>query len=142
MKRIAMIATVLCICIAFVSTVFAQAKPAEKPAVATEKGPAAKAQEKKFAGVVTAVDVKAKSLTAKDPLAPKDKKSEIMFDVAMAKFASGTKLEELKVGDNVAVEYAEKDGKNVATAVAKAPAKPEKEKKADEAKPAPAPAKK
>jgi len=160
MKKALMIALALLISVAFVTTVFAQAKPAEKPAAAPEKAAPAKADKPakaapakakvmKFAGEVVSVDAAAKTFVAKS------KKGEMTFDAANAKFAKGTKFEDMKAGDKVAVKYEEKDGKNVASAIAKATPKAKKpapkkeeapaaEKKAEPAKPATpaAPAKK
>jgi hypothetical protein len=59
-------------------------------------------------------------------LVVKGKKGEVTFDVTSAKFATGTKLEELKAGDSIGVEYVEKDGKNVATLLGKVRPRPER----------------
>jgi len=149
MKKALMIALALLISVAFVTTVFAQAKPAEKPAatdkpvmkvdkpVKAEKAEKpAKAKGKAFAGEVVKAEATA--------LVAKDKKGEMTFDVSGVK---GYKAEDYKAGDKVVVKYAEKDGKNVASAIKKAPPKKEKkvEKKeapikAEPAKPATPPA--
>lgn len=155
MKKALMIALALLISVAFVTTVFAQAKPAEKPAatnkpvmkvdkpVKAEKAEKpAKAKGKAFAGEVVKAEATA--------LVAKDKKGEMTFDVSAVK---GFKAEDYKAGDKVVVKYAEKDGKNVASVVKKAPAKKaekaeKKEKKVEKkeapvkAEPATPPAKK
>jgi hypothetical protein len=119
MKKALMIALALLISVAFVTTVFAQAKPAvpatpAAPATVTEKPAKVEkaAKAKAFTGQV--VNAEATALVAKD------KKGEMTFDVSGVK---GYKAEDYKAGDKVVVKYAEKDGKNVASAVKKAPAK-------------------
>jgi osmotically-inducible protein OsmY len=52
-----------------------------------------------------------------------NKKGEMTFNVSAAKFAKNVKFEDLKAGDKIAVKYEEKDGTNMATGVAKIPAK-------------------
>ena len=134
MKKILMVVCVLFISIAFVSTVFAQAKPAaapEKAAPAPEKAepkadkPADKPKPKPkpagFYGEVTNVDVAAKTLTVK---AAKD---AVTFDMANAKFKGYKDANEIKVGDKVAAKYS-KDGIDVKKIAAAKPAKEKKEK--------------
>jgi hypothetical protein len=82
--------------------------------------PAARKATKSFVGVVVNVNTSAMTL------ALKGKKGEEAFDVASAQYATGTRLEEIKAGDNIGVEYLVKDGKNVATLVAKVRPKGEK----------------
>ena len=117
MKKVLMIVMVLLISLAFVTTVMAQDKT-----TATEKAekmaPTVKA--KRWAGDVVSVDMAAKTVVAKN------KKGEMTFDVSAAKFAKNVKFEDLKAGDNIAVKYETKDGKNMATGVTKAPEKKEK----------------
>jgi len=141
MKKALMIVLALLISVAFVTTVFAQAKPAEKPA-ATEK-PAAKVEKPAKAEKAEKVEKKAESKTFTGKvvsadataLVAKDKKGEMTFDVSGVK---GYKAEDYNAGDKVVVKYAEKDGKMMASAIKKQAAKtPAKEKKgAEPAKPA------
>ena len=105
MKRALLVLLVLVIGAAFVTTVFAQT--AGKPA--TEKAPAVH----KMAGEVVAVDGVAKMLGVKGS------KGEVKFDVASAKWTGYKAMDEVKAGDKVSVRYVEKDGKMVATAIAK-----------------------
>jgi predicted lipid-binding transport protein (Tim44 family) len=145
MKRVLMMALVLLISVAFVTTVFAQAKPeakqVDKPAAAPEKTPtpekkvekkeATKPAEKKeamktFKGEFVSMDAAAKTIAAKDA------KGEITFDIAGVK-----KMAELKAGQKIMVRYTEKDSKMLAKIVVKQAAKNEAPKK-EEAKPAPA----
>ena len=149
MRKALMFALVLLISVAFVTAVFAQAKPEAKPAdqpaaVAAEKAPAAEktpAPEKKaektarariFKGELVTMDGAAKTIVAKDG------KGEMTFDVSGVK-----KMAELAAGDKIMIAYVEKDGKMVAKNVAKkaakkSPAKMEKKEAPgkEEAKPA------
>ena len=150
MKKVLMMALALLISVAFVTTVFAQAKPEAKPApapaAAPEKAPApapekkADKPEKKeapkaksFKGEFVSMDAAAKTIVAKG------EKGDMTFDVAGVK-----KMAEFKAGDKIMVSYMEKDGKMVAKKVVKQAAKKEAPKKEapkkEEAKPAPAPA--
>jgi cold shock CspA family protein len=168
MKKVLLVVLALLISVAFVTTVFAQSEKAissgaaatgqpQKPMApgpkdtgapsVTKAGPAASAGAAKalvFKGEVVSVDAAAKTLVVKD------KKGEKTFDYSNVK-----KMAELKAGDKVSLQYAEKDGKlwaaNVQKAGAKAPAKTEAtaistgaqaagEAKPAPAKPAPAPA--
>lgn len=107
MKKVLMIVMVLIISVAFVTTVMAQDKP---------KG-------NSWVGTVVSVDTAAKKVVAKN------KTGEMTFDVSAAKFAKNVAFEDLKAGDKIAVKYETKDGKNMATSVAMAPAKKEKAEK-------------
>lgn len=149
MKKVFMVALAVLISVAFVTTVFAQAKPEAKPAdkpaaAAPEKAPAPEkkadkpekkvaAKAKSFKGEFVSMDAAAKTIVAKND------KGEMTFDVAGVK-----KMAEFKAGDKIMVAYAEKDGKMVAKNVVKQAAKkaaPKKDApKKEEAKPAPAPA--
>jgi outer membrane biosynthesis protein TonB len=155
MKKVLMVVFVLFISIAFVSTVFAQAKPAaapEKAAPAPEKAePAPEKAEPKadkpadkpkpkpkpagYYGEVANVDVAAKTLTVKT------KKDVATFDIVNAKFKGYKDASEIKVGDKVAAKYS-KDGINVKKIAAAKPAKVKKEKPAVEKKEKPAAKKK
>jgi pyruvate/2-oxoglutarate dehydrogenase complex dihydrolipoamide acyltransferase (E2) component len=162
MKKVLMVMFVLLISIAFVSTVFAQAKPAaapekaapapEKAAPAPEKAaPAPEKAEPKadkpadkpkpkpkpagYYGEVTNVDVAAKTLTVKT------KKDAVTFDIVNAKFKGYKDAGEIKVGDKVAAKYS-KDGINIKKIAAAKPAKVKKEKPAVEKKEKPAAKKK
>lgn len=157
MKKILMAVLVLLISVTFVSTVFAQAKPAEKPAAekaapAAEK-PAAPADKpagdkpdvKKdeapakpkpkfsgFVGTVTALNGAEKLITVKGP------KDTVTFDASNAKFKGYKAMDNVHVGDKIAVKYGKKDGimitKIAAAKVAKKEAAPAKEKKEKPAK--------
>ena len=151
-----MIVLALLISVAFVTTVFAQAKPAEKPAAAVAEKPAAAAAEKpakaadkpaaekpakvkvqKFAGDVAKVEGTMVSV--------KTKKAEKTFDVSAAKFEGYKDAAEVKAGDKVLVTYTEADGKAMAKTFKKAGAAKATKKvepaKAEPAKPAAEPAK-
>jgi cytochrome bd-type quinol oxidase subunit 1 len=164
MKKVILIALVLLVSVAFVTTVFAQEKakaapekakaaPA-KPAVAPEKAKAApekaapapekakpKAKIPGFVGIVANVDTAAKTIVVKD------KEKVVTFDVSNPKFKGYKNLNEVKVGDKVAVAYT-KDGTKVTkiagkpTVAKKAAPKPKKEKapKVEAAKPEAKPA--
>lgn len=156
MKKALMIVLALLISVAFVTTVFAQAKPAEKPAAAAAEKPAAAAAEKpakaadkpaaekpakvkvqKFAGDVAKVEGTMVSV--------KTKKAEKTFDVSAAKFEGYKDATEVKAGDKVLVTYTEADGKAMAKTFKKAGAAKATKKvepaKAEPAKPAAEPAK-
>ena len=101
------------------------ATPATPGAPAMEKKTEMKSEKPKTArmtGEVTSVDAKAGTLTVK----AKDKETKLTAESSSAKNA----LEKIKVGDTVRVSYTEKDGKRVASSVAKS------ESKATTAKPA------
>jgi hypothetical protein len=139
MKKVLMITLMLLISVAFVTTVFAQApkadKPAAAPAAAPEKPAAAdkpakaekpaKAKMMTFKGEVVKYDEAAKALVAKD------KKGEATFDVAGVK-----KMPAVNAGDMVMVKFAEKDGKKVASSVVSPKAPKEKKEAAPKAEPA------
>jgi len=145
MKKVLVIALAVLIGVAFVTTVFAQEKKDAKPAAAAAapapapekakveaKKEAPKAQE--FKGEFVSADEKAKTIVAKG------EKGEMTFDVAKIK-----KMAKFAAGDKIVVKYTEKDGKNVASSVKKAPAEKKKEEVKKEApkkeeKPAAAPA--
>jgi len=117
MKKIIMVVLAALISVAFVTTVFAGAKPADKPvAAASEKSPApekkAAPKSKTFKGEFVSMDAAARTIVVKD------EKGEMTFDIAGVK-----KVAEFKAGDKVMVAYTEKDGKMVAKAVAKRAAK-------------------
>ena len=120
MKRVLMLALALVIAVAFVSTGFAQEKPAapEKPAATPEK-PAAAAPEKPaapekkeaaeapkpkpkpagFVGEIIRADAAANLFTVKGA------KDTVTFDFAGAKFKGYKSADEIKMGDKVAVKY-------------------------------------
>jgi cytochrome bd-type quinol oxidase subunit 1 len=165
MKKVILIALVLLVSVAFVTTVFAQekakaapekakaapAKPAvapEKPAVPEKAAPAPEKAKPKpkakipgFVGIVANVDTAAKTIVVKD------KEKVVTFDVSNPKFKGYKNLNEVKVGDKVAVAYT-KDGTKVTkiagkpTVAKKAAPKPKKEKapKVEAAKPEAKPA--
>lgn len=111
MKRVLSIAILLVFGLVLTTALFAGTKPAPSPA---------QGKVKTFVGVVVTVNTSAMTLVAMK------KKGDVTFDVASAKFATGTKLEELKAGESIGVEYVEKDGKNVATLIGKVRPRPEK----------------
>jgi hypothetical protein len=110
LKRLLTIVLAIIISVAFVTTVFAQAK--STPAQTSEKVPEKKIVSKTFKGELVNVDVATKTITAKDA------KGEMTFDVAGIK-----KMVELKAGEKIMVMYTEKDGKMVAKTVVKQAAK-------------------
>lgn len=128
MKKVFMVVLAVLISAAFITTVFAQAKPETKQTdklavAASEKAPApekkadkpekkAAPKAKTFKGEFVSMDETAKTIVAKDA------KGEMTFDIAGVK-----KIAEFKAGDKVMVAYTEKDGKMVAKAVAKKAAK-------------------
>jgi hypothetical protein len=87
---------------------------------AAQAGQAKPKAEKTCVGDAVTIDVAAKTMKLKG------KQAEMTFDVAFAQYATGTKLEELKVGDRVGIEYVVKDAKSVATLVAKIRKRPDK----------------
>jgi hypothetical protein len=103
--------------LAFIGVGFAQEKkttPATPTAPATEKKTEMKSEKPKtsrITGEVTSVDAKAGTLTVK----AKDKETNLTADSSSAKSALG----KVKVGDMVRVSYSEKDGKMVASSIAK-----------------------
>lgn len=167
MKKVLIVVFVLMISVAFVSTVFAQAKPeakpAEKPAPAPDKAPAPapeKAPEKaekakeeapkpkpKPAGFVGKVEkIEGNTMTVKS------KKEAIGFDISKPAFKGYKVIGDVKVGDTVAAKYTK--GGTMITKIAGAKTEKKAEKKetpkketpkaapAQEKKPAEAPAKK
>lgn len=144
MKKVLVIALAVLIGVAFVTTVFAQekkdAKPAAAPAAPAPAPEKAKVEAKKeapkaqeFKGEFVSADEKAKTIVAKG------EKGEMTFDVAKIK-----KMAKFAAGDKIVVKYTEKDGKNIASSVKKAPAEKKEEVKKEapkkEEKPAAAPA--
>jgi Cu/Ag efflux protein CusF len=140
MKKVLMIVLAVLIGVAFVTTVFAQEKKDAKPAAAAPAPEKAKEGVKKeapkaqdFKGEFVSIDEKAKTIVAKD------EKGEMTFDVAKIK-----KMAKFAAGDKIVVKYTEKDGKNVASSVKKAPAEKKEQVKKEapkkEEKPAATPA--
>jgi translation initiation factor IF-1 len=124
MKSIIRVLVIALTTLTFSGLSFAQAKPATPATPAT---PAAPATEKKtemksekpktvrMTGEVTSVDAKTGTLTVK----AKDKETKLNAESSSAKKA----LEKVKVGDMVSVSYTEKDGKMVASSIAKTESK-------------------
>ena len=120
MKKVLMMALSVAISIGFVTLVFAQAPagtseqktttttttttPEKKVTTTTTETTKSKAMW--FSGKVTAMDTEAKMMTVKG------KKGDMTFDVSNAKMKG-----EAKAGDKVKVNYAEKDGKMMASSV-------------------------
>ena len=119
MKKVCIFVLALLVSVSFVTTVFAQAKPADAPAAAAEQAAAEKAPKAKptmrFAGVVEKADGAMVTV--------KGKKETKTFDVAGAKFIEYKDAAEIKAGDRVGVLYEEADGKTVARGFAKARAR-------------------
>ena len=107
MKNVLMIVMALMISVAFVTTVMAKDKP----------------EGKRWTGEVVSVDAATKTIVAKN------EKGEMTFDVSAAKFAKDVTFEDLKAGGKIALRYVAKDGRNMATSVARTTAKKEKGKK-------------
>lgn len=154
MKKIFMVMFALLISVAFVSMVFAQAKPAapEKPApakAATAPEKAAPAPEK-AAPAPEKAETKADKPADKPKPKPKPagyygevtnvdaaaktltvktKKDAVTFDLTKATFKGYKDVSEIKVGDKVAAKYT-KDGIDVKKIAAAKPAKEKKEKPA------------
>jgi microtubule-associated protein 1 len=103
MKRALLIAVLVVVSVALVSTVFA----------AEQKAPKAMT----FKGAVVSVDAKTNMLVVKG------EKKDMSFNVTGAKWDGYKAVDELKAGDKVVVKYVEKEGKMMATTVGKAPAK-------------------
>jgi uncharacterized iron-regulated membrane protein len=103
--------------LAFSGFGFAQEKKATPSTPTTPSAPATEKKEMKsekaktVTGEVTSLDAKAGTLTVK----AKDKETNLTADSSSAKNALG----KVKVGDMVKVTYTEKDGKMVASSVAK-----------------------
>jgi hypothetical protein len=126
MKRIFMVFLALFISVAFVSVVFAQAKPeakpaAEKPMGAPEKPEGAPAPEKPkpkpkpkgvFLGDVTSIDAAAKMFTVKSHSGTPGEIGDVTFDLTNAKLKGYKGIEDIKAGDKVSVKY-RKDGVSV-----------------------------
>ena len=116
MKNALKVLVVALTTLAFSGVSFAQEKkanPATPAAPATEKKSEMKSEKPKttrITGEVTSVDAKAGTLTVK----AKDKETNLTADTK----AKGA-LEKVKVGDMVKVSYTEKDGKMVASSIAK-----------------------
>ncbi len=146
MKRPWLAAFVLLISFAFVSMAFAQAKPAEKPTAekaAAEKAapapaekPAAPAPDEKkeekpaekpkpkmpsgFIGLITNIDNMAQTLTVKGAKEP------ITVDTTKPTLKGYKSIEQMKVGDKVAVKYGKKEGLVITKIASAKPAKKEK----------------
>ena len=98
-----MIAVLVVVSVALVSTVFA----------AEQKAPKALT----FKGAVVSMDAKTNMLVVKG------EKKDMSFNVAGAKWDGYKAMDEVKAGDKVVVKYVEKEGKMMATTVGKAPVK-------------------
>ena len=120
MKNALRILIVALTVVAFGGVSFAQEKKASPATPATPASPSTekktemkseKAKTGRITGEVTSVDAKAGMLTVK----AKDKETSLTADSSSAKNALG----KVKVGDRVRVSYTEKDGKMVASSIAK-----------------------
>jgi general stress protein 26 len=103
MKKALLIAVLVVVSVALVSTVFAADKKAPKAMT--------------FKGEVVKMDKEKKMLVVKG------EKGDMTFDVTGAKSADYKAMDEVKAGDKVVVKYVEKDKKMMATTVGKAPVK-------------------
>ena len=88
-------------------------------------------QQKSFAGKVVSVNTVAETLIARR----KNETSERSFDLTFAKFLRGTRPEQVKVGDSVALKYVVNDGKNFVTFIVAIPPAPGGVRDDGEAKP-------
>jgi ribonuclease HI len=114
MKNALRILVVALTTLAFSAVSFPQAKPATPAAPETEKKTEMKPEKAKtirITGEVTVVDAKVGTLTVK----AKDKETNLTAESKAAKSA----LEKVKIGDMVGVSYTEKDGKMIASSIAK-----------------------
>ncbi len=140
-KTIAIIVSLLFV-LSVAGLTFAAEKAMEKKeAPAMEKKAPAKAKVKMVTGEVTAVDVKANTITVKGKKAEMTITCEDNTKVMMGKEKKA--CADVKVGDKVTAKYSEVEGKDVAKSVSIHPAKAAKkmEKKKMEKKAEPAPAK-
>jgi hypothetical protein len=146
MKRVFMVLFALFISVAFVSTVFAQAKPeakpaAEKPAAVEKAAPEKAAPEKPampekpkpkpkpkgiFIGDVTAVDAAMKTIAVTSKEGTPGEKGSVTFDLSNAIFKGYKSIDDIKAGDKVAVKYT-KDGVDVKKMSGMKPQKMKKE---------------
>lgn len=156
MKKFFMVVLALFVSVAFVSAVFAQAKPEAAPAKApakTEKAapapekavaekPAEKAAPEKaaapekpkpkpkpkgvFIGGVSAVDAAAKTVTVVSKYGTKGEQGSVTFVLKNVAFKGYKSLEEIQVGDVIAVKYV-KDGIEIKKIKGKKPEKAKKE---------------
>ena len=110
MKKALLIAVLVVVSVALVSTVFAADKKAPKAMT--------------FKGAVVSMDAKTNVLIVKG------EKKDMTFDVAGAKLGDYKAMDEVKAGHKVVVKYVEKDKKMMATMVSKAPVKAPKAPKA------------
>ena len=117
MKKVIALIVSLLFVLSVAGLSFAEEKKEAAPAPAKQEK---KMDEKKHAkkaglyvhGEVTAVDAAANTLTVKG------KKGEVSLTIdEKTKFHKGTTLADVKVGDKLAVKYAEADGKMVAKSI-------------------------
>ena len=120
MKKVLLVCLAVLLCIAFVTTVFAQTPAKNETTTTTTTTPATTTTPEKkdtttttkqskhivFKGEVTNMDIAAKMMTAKN------KKGDMTFDYSSAKMKV-----EPNAGDKVTVKYMEKDGKMMASSV-------------------------
>jgi ribosomal protein S1 len=134
-KAIAIIVSLLFV-LSVAGLTFAAEKAVEKKeAPAMEKKAPAKAKVKMVTGEVTAVDVKANTVTVKGKKAEMTLTCEDQTKVMMGKEKKA--CADVKVGDKVTAKYSEVEGKDVAKSVSIHAAKPaaKKMKKTEPAKP-------
>lgn len=149
MKKGFMVALALIISIAFVSAVFAQAKPETAPASekavvekeAPEKAEAAKTTEPAkpkpkpkpkgvFIGTVSAVSADTKTVTVDSKYGTPGEKGSVTFVLNNPAYKGYKSCEEIQVGDKIAVKYT-KEGIEVKQLAGKKPEKAKKELKKD-----------
>ena len=88
-------------------------------------------EQKRFRGEVVNVDASGETLVAKR----KKDGVETSFDLTFAKFLRGTKVEQLKAGDGVALKYVVNDGKNFVTFIVAIPQTSVRSREDNEAEP-------
>ncbi len=93
---------------------------------------APKPEQKSFKGKVVSIDPGAEALVARG----RNDSSERSFDLTFARFLKGSRIEDMKVGDRVALKYVVNDGKNFVTFIVAIPLKPGRERLNGEVKPA------
>ena len=125
MKRFSEITTITSLaCVMFVLHLSAFVARSEKletsDEIAAQARPVApKPEQKSFRGEVVSVDPSAEALVAR----AKNEVWERSFDLTFAKFLKGTRLEQMKVGDGVALKYVVNDNKNFVTFIVAIPAR-------------------
>jgi Cu/Ag efflux protein CusF len=113
-KTIAIVLSLLFI-LAVASVTFATDTKEAATEKKTEAGHAAKAEAKHVTGEVTAVDVKAGTITVKGEKGDVTVKADAKTHIMIGKDKKS--LADIKAGDKVTVKYHEADGKNTAVRI-------------------------